>query len=136
MRSNEELMRALADGDRTALRELHDLHVAWISGRLLRRCSDRDVVPEAVQDTFVAVWKSAAKWDGRGEPAAWMRGAAAASRTLDDSVRCRRCAIQSLSRAERSASSRTGEVDGRSSLCLSCRAGGLTCSVGESANRL
>lgn len=76
MRSDEELMRAVADGDRTALRELHDLHVAWISGRLLRRCSDRDVVAEAVQDTFVAVWKSAAKWDGRGEPAAWMWGIA------------------------------------------------------------
>lgn len=76
MRSDEELMRAVAAGDRAALRELHDLHVAWISGRLLRRCSDRDVVAEAVQDTFVAVWKSAARWDGRGEPAAWMWGIA------------------------------------------------------------
>jgi RNA polymerase sigma-70 factor (ECF subfamily) len=33
-------------------------------------------VAEAVQDTFVAVWKGAARWDGRGEPAAWMWGIA------------------------------------------------------------
>lgn len=76
MRSDEELMRAVAVGDRTALRDLHDLHAAWIASRLLRRCSDRDVVAEAVQDTFVAVWKSAAKWDGSGAPAAWMWGIA------------------------------------------------------------
>ncbi len=54
MRSDEELIRAVADGDRTALRELHDEHAAWISSRLRRRCSDRDAVAEAVQDTFVA----------------------------------------------------------------------------------
>lgn len=76
MRSDEELMRAVAEGDRTALRELHDGHVAWIRSRLLRRCSDRDAVDEAVQDTFVAVWKSAGKWNGSGEPAAWMWGIA------------------------------------------------------------
>ena len=34
------------------------------------------MVAEAVQDTFVAVWKSAARWDGRGEPAAWIWGIA------------------------------------------------------------
>ncbi len=31
---------------------------------------------DAVQDTFVAVWRSAGAWDGRGEPAAWMWGIA------------------------------------------------------------
>jgi RNA polymerase sigma-70 factor (ECF subfamily) len=34
------------------------------------------VAAEAVQDTFVAVWKAAAKWDGSGEPAAWIWGIA------------------------------------------------------------
>jgi RNA polymerase sigma-70 factor (ECF subfamily) len=34
------------------------------------------VVAEAVQDTFVAVWKGAGRWDGRGEPAAWIWGIA------------------------------------------------------------
>ena len=48
-----------------ALRELHDRHVAWITARLRRRCADPDVVAEAVQDTFVAVWKGAGRWDGQ-----------------------------------------------------------------------
>jgi RNA polymerase sigma-70 factor (ECF subfamily) len=76
MRTDAELVAAVADGDRGALRELHDRHVTWITVRLTRRCADRDAVAEAVQDTFVAVWRSAAKWDGRGEPAAWMWGIA------------------------------------------------------------
>ena len=76
VRTDPELVRAVADGDRAAFRELHDRHVAWVTSRLARRCADRDVVAEAVQDTFVAVWKGAARWDGRGEPAAWMWGIA------------------------------------------------------------
>lgn len=76
MRTDADLMRAVADGDRGAFRELHDRHVAWVTSRLARRCADRDVVAEAVQDTFVAVWRGASRWDGRGEPAAWMWGIA------------------------------------------------------------
>ena len=74
--TDRELMAAVADGDRHALRELHDRHVPWLTARLARRCSDPDAVAEAVQDTFVAVWKGAARWDGSGEPAAWMWGIA------------------------------------------------------------
>lgn len=76
VRTDEELLAAVADGDRGALRELHDLHVPWITARLRRRCSDPDAVADAVQDTFVAVWKGAGRWDGRGEPAAWLWGIA------------------------------------------------------------
>lgn len=76
MRSDEDLVAAIAEGDRGALRELHDAHLPWLQGRLRRRCSDADIVAEAIQDTFVAVWRGAHRWDGRGEPAAWIWGIA------------------------------------------------------------
>lgn len=76
VRTDAELLAAVADGDRVALRELHDRHAPWVLARLRRRCADPDVAAEAVQDTFVAVWKAAARWDGRGEPAAWIWGIA------------------------------------------------------------
>ena len=76
MRTDQELLAAVADGDRRALRELHDRHVVWVTTRLRRRCSDADIVAEAVQDTFVAVWKGAGSWDGSGEAAAWIWGIA------------------------------------------------------------
>lgn len=76
MHTDEELMAAVAHGDRGALRELHDRHVPWVTARLRRRCGDADAVFEAVQDTFVAVWRGAGRWDGRGEPAAWIWGIA------------------------------------------------------------
>ncbi|HEX2698843.1 MAG TPA: RNA polymerase sigma factor [Acidimicrobiales bacterium] len=75
-RSDAELLGAVADGDREALRLLHDRHAAWIRSRLRRRCGDDDIVLDALQDTFVAVWRGAAAFDGRGEPAAWMWGIA------------------------------------------------------------
>jgi RNA polymerase sigma-70 factor (ECF subfamily) len=75
-RTDAELVSAIAAGERAALRELHDRHAPWVIARLRRRCPDDDVVLEAVQDTFVAVWRGAGRWDGRGEPAAWLWGIA------------------------------------------------------------
>ena len=76
MATDEELLAAVADGDRGALQELHTRHVVWVTARLRRRCADTDAVADAVQDTFVAVWRGAGSWDGQGEPAAWIWGIA------------------------------------------------------------
>jgi RNA polymerase sigma-70 factor (ECF subfamily) len=75
-RQDAQLLASVAAGDRAALRELYGRHAPWVTARLRRRCSDPDVVAEAVQDTFVALWRSAGRWDGRGEPAAWLWGIA------------------------------------------------------------
>jgi RNA polymerase sigma-70 factor (ECF subfamily) len=75
-RSDADLLMAVADGDRGALRELHERHAPWVLARLRRRCADPDIVAEAVQDTFVAVWRSARQWKAQGDAAAWIWGIA------------------------------------------------------------
>jgi RNA polymerase sigma-70 factor (ECF subfamily) len=72
--ADADLVAALAGGDRAALAELYVRHAPWLVLRLTRRCADPGVVDEVVQDTFVAVWRSARRWDGRGEVAAWIWG--------------------------------------------------------------
>ncbi len=74
--TDAELVLAVADGDRAALRVLYLRHQPWLTARLRHRCADGDVVAEAVQDTFVAVWNSAVRWNGSGDPAAWIWGIA------------------------------------------------------------
>jgi RNA polymerase sigma-70 factor (ECF subfamily) len=73
-RSDSELLTATADGDRTALEVLYVRHAPWLMVRLSRRCADRSVVDDVVQDTFVEVWRSARRWSGRGEVGAWIWG--------------------------------------------------------------
>ncbi|MFC4785170.1 RNA polymerase sigma factor [Nocardioides sp. MAHUQ-72] len=75
-RSDAALVRDTAAGDSTALRELYDRHAPWLMARLTRRCNDREVVLDVLQDTFVAVWKDARKWRGDGEVAGWLWGIA------------------------------------------------------------
>lgn len=70
------LVASVADGDTGALKTLYDRHAPWLHARLMRRCNDRDVVVDVVQDTFVAVWKDARKWRGDGEVAGWLWGIA------------------------------------------------------------
>lgn len=82
-----ELLALVAAGDADALRIFHDRHAPWVLARLRRRCANDDVVFDALQDTFVAVWRSAAAWNGEGEPAAWLWGIA--SRRLIGSLRAR-----------------------------------------------
>jgi RNA polymerase sigma factor (sigma-70 family) len=75
-RGDEELLGAVAEQDLAALRELYDRHAPWLAVRLRRRCNDPEVVADALQDTFVAVWGEAARFRGEGEAAAWLWGIA------------------------------------------------------------
>lgn len=87
-RTDDELLAAVAGHDRGALRELYLRHEPWLTPRLARRCADSATVEEVVQDTFTTVWRSADRYAGRGEVAAWVWGIAI--RTLMHHVRPRR----------------------------------------------
>ena len=88
------LLAATANGDRAALAELYRRHAPWLQLRLSRRCADPDVVDDAVQDTFVAAWRSASRYAGDGEVAAWLWGIAI--RRLVDHLRRRPAATLAL----------------------------------------
>src|SRR6266705_5927246 len=50
---DETLLLAVADRDMGAFRPLYERHAGWLAIRLARRCNDRDLVADAIQDTFV-----------------------------------------------------------------------------------
>jgi RNA polymerase sigma-70 factor (ECF subfamily) len=83
--TDAELLAAIADGRFDALRILHERHAPWLAARLSHRSSDPTLVEEAIQDTFVAVWRKAGDYRGEGEVGAWIWGIAI--RKLIDRVR-------------------------------------------------
>ena len=66
----------MVEADSGALKELYDRHAPWLQARLMRRCNDREVVADVLQDTFVALWKDARTFRGDGEVAGWLWGIA------------------------------------------------------------
>ena len=86
-RSDEVLLVAIGGHDQGALTALYRRHSPWLTARLSRRCGDTDVVDQALQDTFVAVWRKPAAYRGSGEVAAWLWGIAV--RRLIDQIRRR-----------------------------------------------
>jgi RNA polymerase sigma factor (sigma-70 family) len=74
--TDAELLRRVAAGDEASLRELFERHSAWLLLRLRRRTPDPDLAAEALQDTFLAVWRSARTFRGEGDVGAWMWGIA------------------------------------------------------------
>ena len=70
------LLRRVADGDELALSALYDRHAGWLLVRLRRRCAAADTVDQALQDTFLAVWRQAGSYRGGGEVAAFIWGIA------------------------------------------------------------
>jgi RNA polymerase sigma-70 factor (ECF subfamily) len=82
------LVARIARGDRSALEQLFRRHAVWLTTRLEYRCGDPDLADIALQDTFIAVWRSAGKYRGRGTVAAWLWGIAI--RRLIDQLRRRR----------------------------------------------
>ena len=85
---DRQCLSAIVAGDETGLRVLHERHLPWLQARLFRRCGDHDLVDQAIQDTFVAVWRSARRYEGRGDVAAWIWGIAI--RKLIDLLRAAR----------------------------------------------
>src|SRR6478609_5823307 len=64
---DETLLLAVAERDMGAFRTLYERHAGWLAIRLARRCNDRDLVADAIQDTFVAVWPKPRGFRGDGD---------------------------------------------------------------------
>jgi RNA polymerase sigma-70 factor (ECF subfamily) len=93
--TDAELLAAIGEGRADALRELHERHAPWLAARLSHRSADKGIVDEAIQDTFVAVWKKPHTYRGEGDVGAWLWSIAI--RKLIDRVR--RSPVPHLERA-------------------------------------
>jgi len=85
---DRSLLARVAEGDRVALETLYRRHAGWLTARLDARCGDPELVDIALQDTFLAVWKSPRSYRGDGEVGAWLWGIAV--RRLIDQLRKRK----------------------------------------------
>jgi RNA polymerase sigma factor (sigma-70 family) len=74
--SDATLLAGVAERDIGALSALYERHAGWLALRLARRCNDHELVADAVQDTFVAIWQKPRSFRGDGDVAAWLWGIA------------------------------------------------------------
>jgi RNA polymerase sigma-70 factor (ECF subfamily) len=84
-RDDAALLRAVARGDEGALAALYERHAGWLTVRMTRRCAMPDVVDQAVQDTFLALWRRPGAYRGGGDVAAFIWGVGI--RRLIDAIR-------------------------------------------------
>src|SRR5947207_1021289 len=86
--SDSDLLVRVAERDRIAFDMLYHRYVRSIFGLALRRLRDRQRAEDAVQETFAAVWRSAASYrPERGAAAAWLY--AVARNAVVDRMRAR-----------------------------------------------
>ena len=82
----EGLLAAAAGGDQGSFKGLYEATAAKLYGIILRICRDRGLSDEILQETYVKVWRSAARYDRlQGRPITWM--ATIARNTAIDAVR-------------------------------------------------
>src|SRR5256714_11988582 len=71
--TDSELLIRVADRDRVAFELLYHRYVRSVFGLALRRLRDRQRAEDAVQETFTAVWRSAASYrPERGLAGPWL----------------------------------------------------------------
>jgi RNA polymerase sigma-70 factor (ECF subfamily) len=71
--SDGELIRRTGLGDRAALERLYGRYARTVYGLALRRLGDRGRAEDAVQETFVSIWRAAKTYDPeRGPGAPWL----------------------------------------------------------------
>lgn len=74
--SDCEIVQRIAIGDRQALSELYVLYQRSLFNYLLQLTPDYGLAEELLQDTLVAVWKSACSFEGRSTVQTWLMGIA------------------------------------------------------------
>ena len=71
--SDEGLVREMIGGSEAALGSLYDRHVNTVFGAALRTGRDRGIAAEVVQETFLALWNQAERFDpARGSLLSWL----------------------------------------------------------------
>jgi RNA polymerase sigma factor (sigma-70 family) len=78
-----DLIRAVAEGDRGAYRQLYDKSAPKLFGIVLRIIRDRSMAEDILQDVFLRVWRNAGNFAPEtGLPMAWL-SSIARNRTID-----------------------------------------------------
>src|SRR5215212_4659337 len=71
--TDSELIQRIGDGDRAAFNVLYRRYARPVFGLALRRLRDRGAAEDAVQETFMSVWRSASSYrPERGAGAPWL----------------------------------------------------------------
>jgi RNA polymerase sigma-70 factor (ECF subfamily) len=74
--SDQELFRRVAAEDEEAFRELYDRFADRVFRYALTLLRNRHLAEEVAQETMIAVWKSASRFEGRSKVSTWMFGVA------------------------------------------------------------
>jgi RNA polymerase sigma-70 factor (ECF subfamily) len=72
-RSDEDLLQSIATGDEAALGELYDRYGRVAYGVAFRVLRDKALAEDAVQEAFLAIWRSARRYrEERAKPSTWL----------------------------------------------------------------
>jgi RNA polymerase sigma factor (sigma-70 family) len=93
-----QLIGRIARGDRQALSELYERYQRSLFSYLLQLTPDYGLAEELLQDTLVAVWKSARSFEGRSSVLTWLVGIA--RRQAHNTLRQRRLPLADLAELE------------------------------------
>jgi RNA polymerase sigma factor (sigma-70 family) len=69
---DKQLLKQIADGDRQALADLYSRYHRSLFRYLLQLTPDYGLAEELLQDTLIAVWKSAHSFKGRSSVQTWI----------------------------------------------------------------
>ena len=73
--ADEELMQLVYSGEASAFEVVYDRHADAAFSLAYRMCSQRALAEDVVQEAFLSLWRSGARYDrGRGSVRAWVLG--------------------------------------------------------------
>ncbi|MBV8991289.1 MAG: sigma-70 family RNA polymerase sigma factor [Solirubrobacterales bacterium] len=71
--ADEELMQLVRDGDARAFEVIFDRHASAAFSLAYRMCGRRAIAEDVVQETFLSLWRSGARYDrARGSVRSWV----------------------------------------------------------------
>jgi RNA polymerase sigma-70 factor (ECF subfamily) len=70
--TDDQLVRAIADGDKQAMQTLFARHNVRVYRFLLRFVNEEAVAEDLLSDVFLDVWRQAGRYEGRSQVSTWL----------------------------------------------------------------
>ena len=71
------LLRAAANGDRDAYREIYHTHINRVYALCFRLTGERSLAEDAAQEVFIQVWRTLSGFDARSQFSTWLHSVTA-----------------------------------------------------------
>ncbi len=72
LQQESEIIEAAKNGNKSAFKQLYDMHIGRVYGLCFRLCADKSLAEDATQEVFIQLWQKLDNFEGNSQFSTWL----------------------------------------------------------------